>query len=340
MDVLRFINSNAVRDYLKEINYKFNTLEAAYLVHDCRFATLKEKHEAFREILETMPDMAPEKELGRCVMDYGSDSIHKLIKLHIENKEHWIKEFYGFEKAVYCFQLYWADGEKYYIDFGSEPISDSLKEITDYITDYLKDDEGEVARYKITCKPNGQERQYTIRFNREGEIMDIDIYPHDSQVGERYDTDCELETMWFGFPTPFKKGDIVYDPGRAESSGSWDGPFVLEETATEWYKRRGSCGQDWSDMTASGLFLDTNNEVYGEVMHNYMALEYYPKEKLTGINRTLVAISNFMKGEIEETLLLNAYRTILLEEYAKKTRPHWYTHEGMVLAGLEEDGNG
>lgn len=338
MDVLRFINSNAIRDYLREIDYQFNTLEAAYLVHDCRFATLKEKHEAFREILETMPDMAPEKELGRCVMDYGNDSIHKLINLHIENKEYWIKEFYGFEKAAYCFQLYWENGDKYYCGrYGSEYISDSLEEITEFITDYLKDDEGEVARYTITCKPSGQERQYTVRFNREGGIMDIDIYPCDSQVGKWYDTDYELEMMWFGFPTPFKKGDILYDPGRAESSGSWDGPFVFEETATEWYKRRGGCGQDCTDMTATGLFLDENNEVYGEVMHDYMSLEYYPKEKLTGEKRILIALSNFKKGEIEETLLLNAYRTILLEEYAKKTRPHWYTHEGMVLAGLEDE---
>jgi len=339
MDVFRFINSNAVRDYLKEINYKFNTLEAAYLVHDCRFATLKEKHEAFSEILETMPDMAPEQELGRCAMDYGSDSIHKLIKLHIENKEHWITEFYGFEKAVYRFQLYGKNNEKYYTDF-AEPISDSLKEITDYITDYLKDDEGEVARYEITCKPSGQKRQYTIRFNREGKIMDADIYPYVSQVGKWYNTDWELEMMWFGFPTPFKKGDILYDPSRAESHGSWDGPFVLEETATELYKREGRQGHDSSDMTAYGYFIAENGQVYDECMHNYMALEYYPKKKLTGLNRTLVAISSFMKDKIDIGLLMQAYRTVILEDEAKNAKPKWYTHEGMVLAGLEEDGNG
>ena len=129
MDVLRFINSNAVRDYLKEIGYTFNTLEAVYLVHDCRFATLKEKHEAYREILETMPDMAPEKELGRCAMDIGRDSIHKLIRLHIENEERWIKEFYGCEKGVYYFQLYWEDGEVYNPYYGvRKTMSDSLKE--------------------------------------------------------------------------------------------------------------------------------------------------------------------------------------------------------------------
>lgn len=336
MDVLRFINSNAVREYLKEINYKFNTLEAAYLVYDCRFATLKEKHEAYREIIETMPDMSPKEEFERYNNDKAYESIHELLKQHLENEERWIKEFYGAEKAVYYYEFFWEDGKPYdrgYMTYRN--ISDSLEEITKTVEDYLVDDCGEVGRYEITCRPVGQERQYGIRFNRKGEMMEIAVSPHSNDTRE--DTEWELMDMWFGFPTPFKKGDIVYDPGRAESHGSWDGPFVLEETATEFYKKRGCKGCDSSDMTAYGYFIAEDGQVYDECMHNYMALEYYPKEKLTGLNRTLVAISSFMKDKIDIGLLMQAYRTVILEDEAKNSKPTWYTHEGMVLAGLEEE---
>ena len=56
MDVLRFINSNALREHLKEINYEFSGFEAAWLVWNCRTATLVERHAAWREIIETYPD--------------------------------------------------------------------------------------------------------------------------------------------------------------------------------------------------------------------------------------------------------------------------------------------
>ena len=334
MDVLRFINSNAVRDYLKEIDYQFNTLEAAYLVHDCRFATLEEKHEAFREILETMPDMAPEKEFT-VHHDWGrfGDSVHKLIAYRMANENRWIEEFYAAKQGAYKLRDYYIGYERPYTYLGLFTELDAIQEFVSK-TYADEDDRADLVFYVIIGKPTDKENVYYLRFNKDGELMSVDQDPYDRSIEDN--PLLLFENMWFGFPTPFKKGDILYDPSRADSSDCWDGPFVLEETATELYERLGRKGCDTSDMTASGLFLDENNEVYSEVMHDYMALEYYPKEKLTGEKRILIALSNFKKGKIEETLLLNAYRTILLEEYAKKTRPH-YTHEGMVLAGLEEE---
>ena len=43
MDFLNFVNSNAVRSYLKEIGYQPLTLEAAWLVYQCETASLEEK---------------------------------------------------------------------------------------------------------------------------------------------------------------------------------------------------------------------------------------------------------------------------------------------------------
>lgn len=48
-------------------------------------------------------------------------------------------------------------------------------------------------------------------------------------------------------------------------------------------------------------------------MHDYLSLEYYPKE-LTGKERVFQPISSYMKGKIDVELLLNAYTIILGEE--------------------------
>ena len=56
MNYDRFIHSKDIRDYLQQIGYSFAAPEAAFLVWQCRNATLKEKFAAWREIIETMPN--------------------------------------------------------------------------------------------------------------------------------------------------------------------------------------------------------------------------------------------------------------------------------------------
>ena len=56
MDLFRFIDSKDIREHLRQIGYSFTAPEAAFLVWQCRNATLKEKFAAWREIIETMPD--------------------------------------------------------------------------------------------------------------------------------------------------------------------------------------------------------------------------------------------------------------------------------------------
>ena len=66
-----------------------------------------------------------------------------------------------------------------------------------------------------------------------------------------------------------------------------------------------------------------------------MDYEYFPPEKLTGKKRILKALSNYIKGEISEELLLRAYQIILLEETRNDLMPRaWFTDEGLKLAGI------
>lgn len=81
-------------------------------------------------------------------------------------------------------------------------------------------------------------------------------------------------------------------------------------------KKRSKKRGDNTDMYYSGYCVNEDN---GSVYHThslcgaYFDLEYYDKE-LIGENRTLIAISNYLKGNIDLELLLNAYKIITAEK--------------------------
>ena len=82
MNYDRFIHSKDIRDYLQQIGYSFTAPEAAFLVWQCRNATLKEKIAAWREIIETMPDCSLTRRetepIGSC---------HDFLQRHIASQE-------------------------------------------------------------------------------------------------------------------------------------------------------------------------------------------------------------------------------------------------------------
>lgn len=116
MDILRFINSKDIRKHLKDIDYKFNSLEAAWLIYQCHDATIDEKHKAWNELIETMPDCKIEE---RYFTD-PQESLHDYLKKYIEVENKLIKEFYDekhtdtfdFDKPfVYKFEYIYVPAE-------------------------------------------------------------------------------------------------------------------------------------------------------------------------------------------------------------------------------------
>lgn len=66
-----------------------------------------------------------------------------------------------------------------------------------------------------------------------------------------------------------------------------------------------------------------------------MDLEFYDKE-LTDSKRTLIALSNFLKDEIDPALFARAYHQIITAGYAENSIPLDYLKSGMILAGLSK----
>ena len=56
MDAYEFINSKDVRKYLASQNYQFTPVQRAFLVWHSKRHTLEQKHEAWNDIINTLPD--------------------------------------------------------------------------------------------------------------------------------------------------------------------------------------------------------------------------------------------------------------------------------------------
>lgn len=340
MDVLSFINSNAIREHLRDIGYGFNSLETAWLIYSSQRLSYEEKKKAWFELISEMPDCEVPKRLN-CT---GWDSLHNFLKRYIEIMDSEIEAFYKDEPAgsfVYMHSYLYTGDHSWTEEY--ETIYPSLKkcmdayqkDVSDLDKTYSPKKTGVIKYrlkkqsltdtsivYEIECRCNGQLNSVLMNSIRSDEDDEI--------ISNSFDG------LWFDFPTPFKKGDIVWVPTDTNSI-KWDcdGGFVLSGLSTwnasNFMKESG----DYTDMNGYGYFVNDNGIIYHEVMHNYMDLEFYPGPyKLN--EKILPALSKFIKGDIEVDFLLCAYRKVLLDVAADDVMlKSWYPEETVRELGLE-----
>lgn len=335
MDILRFINSTDIREHLRSIRYEFNSLETAWLIYQCHDATIDEKHKAWNELIETMPDCPIEKRLNTV----AQDSLHAFLRLYMTLEDKYMNEFCDERHAdtfnddkpfVYKF--------KYIYEDGTENGRDTVFSCLNALHESIMEREEDVTSIQCTkMQIDRLESRQIAYLNSSFEFLHLDP--------GRIDSDKEwalfggvFDGLWFEFPTPFQKGDIVWNPDQPE--GFCAGPFVttgvcLDGIESDKTKENIRKDGDSSDMCAGGFFLNEDGSIYGECMSNYMDLEFYNKD-LTGSNRTLIALSNFLKNEIDPALFARAYHQIIMAGYAENSIPLDYLRTGMILAGLSK----
>ena len=335
MDIFRFINSKDIRNHLKKIGYEFSSLEVAWLIYQCYDATIKEKHRAWNELIETMPDCTIEERLNTV----SQESLHAFLKNYMALEDKYLNEFYDEKHAdtfddnkpfVFKFEYIYEDGSKY--DW------DTVFSRFDAIYENIMEPEGDIV--SIRCTKMQLDRLNTwqiVYLTPSFDILRLD--PGRIENDEESDIYWGVfEGLWFDFPTPFQKGDIVWNPRTPD--GFCAGPFVttgvcLDGIESERVKQNIRKGGDTSDMCAGGYFLNEDGSIYQECMSNYMDLEFYEKE-LTGAQRTLIALSSFLKGEIDPALFARAYHQIVTAGYADDSMPKDYLKSGLILAGLSK----
>ena len=317
MDIFRFINSRDIREYLKSQNYPFTSLEAAWLIYQCRCATIKEKHEAWQELIQTMPDCA----VAERPHTARHESLHQFLKEYIRTEDEILDWFFRDEKdAIYNCEFWkyamWCPGGEYFDSFQK-----CLKAYTDRRLGKMT--------FKITKQILNSDQCTYVIFSADNEPLKFDTswYP---EGGDEilYGVLGGLE---FDFPTPFTKGDILCESEVYEMNPSLRADlFVITDLPA---CSKNESYRDGCRMKVWGFFLKYDGTLQYEDMYNYMNLEYFRGE-LSGKKRILKALSNYIKGEIDVGLFANAYHKILCEEYAKSQNPWNITPEGLAAAGL------
>ena len=331
MDILEFINSTAIRKHLEEINYEFSTLEAAWIIYQSIFKTMKEKHSAWNQLIAEMPDCEmPER--NNCI--YQS-SLHNFLESYMRIEKELYQTFKKDEEdALYQYRFYCTGDMSWCEDY--ETLYRTEEDCWNMIAE---DMDLPIEIIEIRKNYVGQETSIEAVYNTDKELLKLSSY----KILDEADSDirnCSFEGLWFDIPIPFKRGDIVVKrmmPGPYERVAE-KGAFVLEgATPLDKVKHRDCIPEemrDNSDMNAWGYFQDPDGRVFREVMSNYMDLEYY-EEPIEGRLRLLKAISSFLTGKIDISLLLTTYRKVILDEFTKDIMlTNWFSDEGLENAGL------
>ena len=109
MNVYRFINSKDIREHLESVKYPFGSLEAAWIIYQCRFASLEEKHAAWRELIRTMPDCAIEERPNT----EAHDSLHRFLAEYMERETKLLHTFCENDGGVYRWMECQEDGARF-----------------------------------------------------------------------------------------------------------------------------------------------------------------------------------------------------------------------------------
>lgn len=354
MNIYDYFNSRDIAEYCRNIDHKFTATETAYLVWHSNHHTLEEKHMAWQEIIDTMPD-----EDFHFNWDFDNHTLHSFLRTYMRLQNEFIDEFCRTKAGyVYTYATIRKREDSYHPDdifFDSYEICLSALK-----TNELDDDPyDEIAKAKIIRRRlysssvsfrNAQEQEAII-FNKQLQPMDIE--PICESEGEKrfLGPSYGFYEMWVAIPTPFRKGDIVTDVNVYIDCSQRHRPFILDRIPY-WRKdadngadcakeveRLLNWGVDWSDMQEGVYMQDDNGEIYWDHAFDYLDLEYY-REHLQGAEKLLTAVSNAMKGKINTEELLRSHSIILMENYALEMRRYFNDNQPLMrLCGLIDKEN-
>ena len=333
MDIYSFVNSRDIREHLRSIGYKFDPLEAAWLIHECRSVSYEKKRDVWKELMETMPD---------CDMNRSREGVERKSLFNVLNKyigiiDREMADFCnsdGDGRYVYMYS-YYCRGDKDWIEehrvFSSFEVCVAAYRADVYEPGY---DMG-VLRHRIRrVRLNDPDAECEAEFFENDELAYI-VYNSDRNDAENNVIRHSFDGLGIEFPTPFKKGDILWIPKNDFNIDMNGGlGFVLDSLITWYGVDKNVRAANFADMYGYGYFVNDDGTVYWHPVEKYMDLEYYRGPyKLN--ERIFTALSKFLKKECSLTFLLCAYRNTLLDVAKDDPRLLPYTDEMLREIGME-----
>lgn len=242
MNIYKYIRSKDVREYNEKIGHKFNATESAFLVWHNPDITLKEKHDAWRQIMAEMPD---EEVPERPNSDY-SPSLFALLNKFIENDNTLIAEFYKKDdESVYSCSYLYEDDSSYRDDFG--------RIYTDF--EFLqreRDKDGLLSLIYTKKYLSSPYREIDLETDKDGNVLQVSgdfILAKGSVIAREF-----FDALWIDVPTPFRYGDIVCSESTPFGGSMYNKkqPFVLLSLANWSGEMAIECGEKLSKKIEIG----------------------------------------------------------------------------------------
>ena len=303
--VFSLINSEAVRNHLRKTGKEFSPLETAWLIRHNRYMWLEKKCRAWEELIRTVPDCeVPERR--NCAY---FPSLHGMLRDYIALCKDLTERLRKKEAGTVYELTGHEDGLGWWRNPALYPSYEDCVQAAEESCD------GAVNAIRIRKLRPGTGEQIMALFDNTLHLKEIDA------AGLPAEEDKLLhgtfDGMWFDFPMPFSRGDILWDPDPVSGTG----PFVLTSAGvsgagTESARREMIRNGDGTDMAAWGVFQGEDGSLYNDVYYNWMDLEYYPGP-YEREERALKALSDLRKGRIDEVAFAAVCHAVMMQNLAE-----------------------
>ena len=312
MNIVDFINSETIAlhflNNFKPEEYDDLSVRYAWLIWQSRKKSIKEKIEAWQEIIDTMPDFD--------LFEHGyieeEKTLHQFLKEYIVYTQVIIDKFFMREEtAKFSNRFSWYEDE---FETSSDMICDQeFSFFADCIGDLWHFVEGNDEIISSHIEKNyigGEKISLEIKCNEiRGGELDYDIIAIE-ECSEKINNFEELndvfKNMWFYFPIPFKPGDIVKIDYPKSEAFVFDSIFQKEKYISHTHEH----------MPAYGYFTGWDGVIKYAGINNYMGLTYY-RDPLPKGKKILEFISDYLKGNIALDALLAKHLVTYLNKQAK-----------------------
>ena len=310
MNIYNFFVSPDIVSHCKKIGYRFDPLEMAIIVALSK-KTIKEKHEAWNEIISSYPDMP----IHGSMNFKARVSLHGYLKEIISFEEDALKDFLMSDgKEDYRFTAFWDDDELGKYDncfqgcFTNTSFGDAWAEFSKYWL--YANNKMIYVMFAKKKKMIDEDTKSLVYINCKGEIYRVE--------NSAYNSIDRLEQIFFHLPVPFEKGDVVefYDGeiGVLDNIPHQNPRFSCEDYVSD-------KNVDGSDMLLKCYRINKNGRIVydcypGSCLHT---LRYFRGE-LQGQERFLKYLSQFIKNKNERIdWLINVFCKLKAETESEET---------------------
>lgn len=260
-------------------------------------------------------------------------TLDRFAKDYIEVQNAVIRQFFDNDGGIYFSDFLFDSGFYGFSDshvFGT--FNDAFNDC--YDDSFPKNDHSYVIKIKKVYVSG--KRSITLFFRQDKSVVNVEYENAQDANDEKEALIGYPEWMWVSVPTPFKRGDILYNTCYAANESnkpfetdrilvldylpSWDEGTLKKNGFTsdtqringidfnflKKKQRRWRCYGDTSDMLAVGCTVSTIGEIRYDSIPTYLDFEYFRGESADSLGIYTI-LSGFYKGRIDECSLLNDY---------------------------------